>query len=248
MDETRPRIVSHTSASESHRRFSQHGQVATREADVHRFALNVQAVLCHASTAPAEQVISGLGTVSRDDVEGTTGAELLAKGMEQIQQLGADGFNLPGSMIPQDIVEVIQCLGQVVTLSPVNGIERLSRVYVLHGEGSLNGQRTASCGQDSAGEKTQHKAKHAQPDEIAATDLYVIHVHSTSNKLNLNTQGAGLQPKPTLTHNDNDFLGWAEYRQHVIVCQAETDHNIWYSWIMGLCVKRKLTTIYGILG
>jgi hypothetical protein len=68
-----------------------------------------------------------------------TGAELLAKGMEQIQQLGVDGFYLPGSMIPKDIVEVIQCPGQVVTLSPVNDIERFSRMCVVQGEGSLNG-------------------------------------------------------------------------------------------------------------
>jgi hypothetical protein len=92
-----------------------------------------------------------------------TGAELFAKGMEQIKQLGVDGFYLPGSMIPQDIVEVIQSPRQIVTPSPVNDIERFSRVCVVQGQGSLHGHQTASCGQYSysAGEKTQHKAKHA---------------------------------------------------------------------------------------
>jgi hypothetical protein len=187
MDEIRPRIIPHTSASKPHRTFSQYGQVATGETDVHCFPLNVQTVFRHASPASTKPVISGLGAVSRDDVKGTTGAELLAKGVEQIQQACIDGFYLTCSMIPQDIVEGIQCPGQVFTLSPINDTEKFSCVCIVQGEGSLNSQQAASCGQNSAGENTQHEAKHAQPDELAATNLYFIRAQSTPTKLSLNT-------------------------------------------------------------
>jgi hypothetical protein len=73
--------------------------------------------------------------------------------MQKIKEPGVNGFDLAGSMIPQDIINAYQSLWAIVTPAKIAGLKAFSGMGVVKGKVFLGSQNACHRCENSCGEK-----------------------------------------------------------------------------------------------
>jgi hypothetical protein len=113
----------------------------------------MEAMLSNTFTASAKQGIRGGRAVTRNNMEGLASVQFPAHGIQEIEQPGVYRFNLMGAMVAQDMVDILQGLGQIVSLQPVDRLETLSRLHVVKSQRLFGCHRVARTCEGQTWEK-----------------------------------------------------------------------------------------------
>jgi hypothetical protein len=101
------------------------------EPDINGLAHHVQAVTCHPVAAVLEHGV-GLGrSVSGDHLKKMFAAGGLANVMEQIQQGNINGMDITGSEILEEMIDLVQGLGDIAAISEIDQGQFLEGMGVI---------------------------------------------------------------------------------------------------------------------
>jgi hypothetical protein len=99
--------------------------------DINGLAHHVQAVACHPVAAVLEHGV-GLGrSVSGDHLKKMFAAGGLAYVMEEIQQCNINGMDITGSEILEEMIDLVQGLGDIASISEINEGQFLESMGVI---------------------------------------------------------------------------------------------------------------------
>ena len=110
--------------------------IATGQADIDGPPQHVIAEFGHTSGLFAEPGIGLGGAVTGDDVKWGSGAQLLAHVKKHVHQSGINGFNITGTVIPQDVAYLPHAAGAIGTVSKIADTEPFAGVGVVKREGA----------------------------------------------------------------------------------------------------------------
>ena len=106
-------------------------EIDVGQTDVDRHALNVKAFLGDFFAVLVKHGV-GLGRpIPRDHLERTLGFGDGLQRVEQVEQVRIDLMDITGAVIPQMVVHLIQHLGNVVALSPIDRLNRFPGVQIV---------------------------------------------------------------------------------------------------------------------
>src|SRR5208282_293684 len=109
----------------------------SRQANINRFGLHVQAVASHAGVraAGAEEFVAPGRAVSADHVDLSRGImERSGEVVEQIKKARIEMVHVSGSMIAEKVVEFVERLRYVGIAAAVNDVELLPGVRVIEAQ------------------------------------------------------------------------------------------------------------------
>ena len=118
-------------------------EAAAGDADVDRFAFEMEAVDGDAFTVRMEHRIGDRRAVSGNHLERLVGTQPMLDSRQQIEERGIDRFYFVGAEVAQDVVDAIKLVGNVVAIFPVR------RAQAFAGMQSVELERAASkldCG------------------------------------------------------------------------------------------------------
>jgi hypothetical protein len=93
----------------------------------------MEAVFGNSAPPPTQVRIGGGRTIGRDDVEGVWAFYLLPNGEEEVEQFRFHRDGLIGAMIPKDVIDGFEGVGQIFALDPVDSVEAFTSVRVIKG-------------------------------------------------------------------------------------------------------------------
>ena len=103
--------------------------------NIDRHCLHVQAVEGNAVAVSPQIFIAPRRPVATDDVDlGIGPAQAGKQIVQKIEHAGIIVMDVARAMISQEVIETIQCLGQILTVSAIHDVQSLVGVRVKEGE------------------------------------------------------------------------------------------------------------------
>jgi hypothetical protein len=132
MDEAGAGIITHATAAERESGIAQRPGIDSRDANIDRVRLHMQAVFCDARGARAEEFIAPGGTVAADDIDFparmTDGGREIGKNVEDAMIVVLD---VTGAMIAKEMVELFFGLGKIEIAAAVNDVDAFAGVRMI---------------------------------------------------------------------------------------------------------------------
>lgn len=146
--------------------------LATRHAKINRHALGVKTAGCNPGTLFVQGCIRGRGSVSGNDVKRTRGVKPAGQSVKDVEHAGVDGFDVPGTVIAQDVFDSVQRCSSVDTVLTVADIQVLAGVGVEKREVHFRIQALSDRGNGARRLKGCRDGRQkAKLDESASIDL-----------------------------------------------------------------------------
>jgi hypothetical protein len=132
MHEAGEGIITHATAAERESGIAQRQGIDSRDANIDRVSLHMQAILCDADRAGAEEFIAPGGTVAADDIDlparmTDSGGEI-EKNVEDARIVVLD---VAGAMIAKEMVELFFGLRNIKIAAPVNDVDAFTGVRMI---------------------------------------------------------------------------------------------------------------------
>jgi hypothetical protein len=124
-----------------------HGVCLTiRHTKIDRHALGVKTMGCNPVAFSVQGRIRGRRAVSGNDVKRSRGVEPAGQSVKDFEHAGVDGFDVPGTVIAQDVFDFFQRSGSVHTILTVADIQMLAGVGVEKRQVFFRIQAVSDCG------------------------------------------------------------------------------------------------------
>lgn len=104
--------------------------LAIRHTKIDRHTLGVKTAGCNPGTLFVQGRIRGRGSVSGNDVKRAWGVEPAGQSVKDVEHAGVDGFDVPGTVIAQDVIDSVQCVRSVHTILTIADIQMLAGMGV----------------------------------------------------------------------------------------------------------------------
>ena len=137
MHEVGAAIIPHSSAMQAQGCVAQLGRRNSRQANVYRFGLHMQAVLRHAGVraARAQEFVAPGRTVAANYIDFATGiAERRGQVVEKVEEMRIEMMHITGTVIAQKMVELVERFGNVLITATIDNIQPLTGMSVIEAE------------------------------------------------------------------------------------------------------------------
>jgi hypothetical protein len=120
VDEVWARVIADPAASETQRRVSDAAQVSALRPEIDSHPLYMIAVFCHPLVTHIELPVSSRRTIAANHEERIVGVEPITQHTEDVEDASIHRPNFVGMVVPQNPVDVSDCLPNVVTVGPID--------------------------------------------------------------------------------------------------------------------------------
>ena len=134
VDEVRTRIVPYSAGTQRKRRVMERRQIAVRHAYINRAPIYVQAMYRDTLAVRVQHRVGFGRAIAGNHVVWRGGVEPVMQYGEKVEQAWIDRLDFVRAEIAQQVIDFLQCAGDVAAIFVVNRLEALASVQVVEAE------------------------------------------------------------------------------------------------------------------
>lgn len=157
MNEIGLRIIADAALFHGDSGLAEFAEGVSGQADINSLSDHVQAVFGHAPGVGLQFVVGGGRTIAGNDFKRCVTRGFALQSVENVKQPRVNGFDFAGSMVPQQVIDLLQLFRQVCSILPIDDFTK-----VFTGMGVV--ERQAATGRAGKAGQCRPGQKHAAGD------------------------------------------------------------------------------------